>query len=85
VPGLTIERPNPHNTVRVDCDGVSGISIDAIFVSIVVTSGSAYMVHLCGSGLHWSEISLRVAELLVALRARAEVGFEGVANDASRI
>ena len=70
---MTPNLSTPQNSVRIACDQVSTVSVDEVFVS--VNSPRAYVVHSCpGGGLHWNEVSLRVAELLVALGARAEVG-----------
>jgi hypothetical protein len=69
---MTASPASQRNTVRVHCDQVSTVRIDDIFVSMTIGSGPAYMVHPCGNGgLHWNEIPLRSAELLIAIRAHA--------------
>jgi hypothetical protein len=83
---MTASPASQRNTVRVQCDQVSTVRIDDIFVSMSIGSGPAYMVHPCGKGgLHWTEISMRSAELLVALGAHAEVVLDTAGGDSPRL
>jgi hypothetical protein len=79
---MTAHPPIQSNTIRVECDrgGPTSIPVADVFVALEPDANRAYMVHPCGgAALHWSEISLRSAELLVVLGAHAEVNVESAA------
>ena len=64
-----------RNTIRVPCgDNVPTTQkVDDLFVSIDLTRYVDYVVLDCTSGLHWQEITRSDDELLVAIRACADL------------